>query len=68
MIMMFNCYEGDDAQWTDAGNLSDSLRKKGVTLPLTDIILAVTAQNNHAAIFTLDKHFSFIPGVSLFEP
>ncbi len=61
------CFHIGTKDWIDAGILSYSLRKKGITLPLTDVVLAVTAKNNHAAIFTLDKHFKFIPDVTLFD-
>ena len=48
-----------------AGKLSCSLRRKGVTLPLTDIAIAVLAIEHNLSIFTLDKHFEQIPGVKL---
>ncbi len=57
----------DSKDWIDAGILSYSLRKKGITLPLTDIIIAAIAKNNHAAIYTLDKHFISIPDIELFK-
>ncbi len=53
--------------WLEAGNISFNLRKKGITVPLTDIIIAVVAKKIEAAIYTRDKHFEEIPGVSLFR-
>lgn len=53
--------------WADAGRISFSLRKSGITIPLTDIIIFSIAQNNDAMIFTKDKHFSLIPDVKLFH-
>ncbi|PKM79955.1 MAG: PIN domain nuclease [Firmicutes bacterium HGW-Firmicutes-14] len=52
--------------WVKAGNISFNLRKKGVTVPLTDIIIAVAAIKIEAAVYTRDRHFKEIPGVKLF--
>ncbi len=57
--------EMTSALWMKAGKLSCSLRRKGVTLPLTDIAIAVLAIEHNLSIFTLDKHFEQIPGVKL---
>lgn len=43
--------------WYKAGRLSYTLKKKGKTINLADSYIAVIAQENHCAIFTLDKHF-----------
>ena len=51
----------------DAGRISFSLHKKGVTIPVTDIILASLALENRCLIFTLDPHFNRIPGIKLFK-
>jgi predicted nucleic acid-binding protein len=53
------------ALWIKAGRLSSSLRRKGVTLPLTDIAIAVVAMEHGLSLFTLDAHFRDIPGVKL---
>ena len=60
-------FKYDTKDWIDAGIMSYSLRKKGVTIPLTDIMIAVIAKNNKAAIFTLDKHFNYIPDLELIK-
>ena len=52
--------------WIDAGRISFSLRKKGITIPVTDIILASLALESHCLIFTLDPHFKKIPGIKLY--
>ncbi len=51
--------------WQKAGNLSASLRKKGLTLPHSDIFIAAIAIEHNLSIFTLDGHFEQIPGVKL---
>ncbi len=51
------------AVWTKAGRLSCSLRRKGITLPLSDIAIATVAIEHNLSVFTLDRHFDDIPGV-----
>jgi len=50
----------DDDDWVNAGNTGNSLRKKGVTVPLPDIIIFSIAKKNNCALFTLDRHFQII--------
>jgi hypothetical protein len=52
--------------WKKAGNISFNLRSKGITIPLTDIIISAIAINNKAEVYTRDKHFNDIPEVSLY--
>jgi len=49
--------------WIEAGSLSYSLRKKGLTVPTTDVVLAGLAIENQCHLFSLDSHFDRIPGV-----
>ncbi|MFN3740321.1 MAG: PIN domain-containing protein [Thermodesulfovibrionales bacterium] len=51
--------------WHKAAEISVSLKKKGLTLPLSDILIASIAIENNLSIFTLDKHFALVPGVRL---
>lgn len=51
--------------WQKAGDLSSALRKKGLTIPLSDIFIAVIAIEHNLSVFTLDGHFEQIPGVKL---
>jgi predicted nucleic acid-binding protein len=43
------------------------VKKKGLTLPLSDIFIAAIAVEHDIPVFTLDKHFSQIPGVKLYQ-
>lgn len=52
--------------WITTGNISFSLRKKGIIIPLTDIIIAAVAIRNGAKIYTLDQHFKQIPAIDLY--
>ena len=53
--------------WKEAGNISNKLRKKGITIPLTDIIISAVAISNNAKVYSLDKHFKEIPRVKLYK-
>lgn len=59
--------EADTMLWIKAGRLSASLRRKGVSLPLTDIVIAALAIEHNLSLFTLDKHFEQIPGVKIYK-
>jgi predicted nucleic acid-binding protein len=54
--------------WQLAGETSTLLRKKGITIPLSDIIIGVIASEKKHEIFTLDTHFEKIPGVIIHNP
>lgn len=49
--------------WIEAGRISYSLRKKGVTVPTTDIIIVSLAIENHCLLFSIDSHFDRVPGI-----
>jgi hypothetical protein len=53
--------------WQKAGDLSASLKKKGMNLPFSDILLAAIAIEHNLQVFTLDKHFEQIPKVKIFK-
>lgn len=53
--------------WIKAGRLSSQLRKKGHTLPLSDIIIATLALENSCSLLTVDRHFDAIPGLSVIK-
>jgi tRNA(fMet)-specific endonuclease VapC len=51
--------------WIEAGRISFALRKKGITIPTTDLIIACLVLENNCSILTLDLHFQEIPGVKI---
>ena len=53
--------------WQKASEISASLRKNGLNLPLSDILIAAVAIRNNFSVFTLDKHFEQIPGVKIYR-
>jgi hypothetical protein len=52
--------------WVLAGETGHVLRKKGITLPATDLLLAAVAKKNYCSIFTTDAHFKAIPDLDLY--
>lgn len=57
----------DETVWDAAGDLDASLRKKGITIPPMDVIIAQVCLHHKVSLFTLDEHFHSIPGLKLFE-
>ena len=55
-------------RWQQAGEISASLRKKGMTIPLSDLIIAACALAQGCEVYTLDPHFKRIPGVKIHQP
>jgi predicted nucleic acid-binding protein len=53
----------EDSDWLNAGQLARQLRLKGLTLPLTDVLIATIAQRHGVSVLTLDKHFQYLPVV-----
>lgn len=51
--------------WKSAGELSASLRREGLTLPLSDLVIAALAFEHRCEVFTLDPHFEQVPGLTL---
>lgn len=43
--------------WESAGNILRDLRKNGITIPLTDVLIANVAIRNKIPVLTLDRHF-----------
>jgi len=60
--------EMDSSLWQKSAMLAASLRRKGITLPLSDVIIASIVLEHNLSIFTLDKHFDDIPGITIYKP
>ena len=58
----------DETVWSTAADLDASLRKKGITIPPMDILIANVCLHHKVLLFTLDEHFRSIPGLKLFRP
>ncbi|MEJ2589543.1 MAG: PIN domain-containing protein [Deltaproteobacteria bacterium] len=51
--------------WERAGEMNASLRSRGVTIPLSDLIIAATALSGKLEVFTIDPHFEKVAGLGL---
>ena len=54
--------------WRRTGELSASLRRKGLTIPLTDLIIAALALEHGCQVYAVDPHFTQVPGLSHYRP
>lgn len=59
--------ETDLNTWIETGRLAFTLRRQGITIPTTDLIIATLARRENCALLTLDHHFKKIPGIQLFQ-
>jgi len=50
----------DSKLWNKTARLAYDLRRKGVTVPYTDILIAATAINYSAILLHMDRHFDII--------
>ena len=54
--------------WVEAAGMAAGLLRRGLTFPMTDILLATLAREHRCRIWSLDPHFTSIPGVRLYRP
>ena len=59
--------EMNESLWFKAGELSALVKRRGKTIPLSDILIASLALEHDLTILTVDKHFEQIPGVKLYS-
>ncbi len=50
----------DTQLWEDAGRLAFNLRRKGLTIPYTDILIASAAIRSKSVLLHADSHFDII--------
>jgi predicted nucleic acid-binding protein len=66
--LLFLPFLDDDAStWERVGRLSFELRKKGRTIPISDCLIAILAEDHACAIYSLDSHFASIEGTLLYH-
>jgi predicted nucleic acid-binding protein len=53
--------------WKKAGEISASLQRKGITIPLSDLTIASLAISLPCEIFTVDSHFEHVKGLKLYS-
>ena len=54
--------------WLLAGEMSGGLKHQGISIPLSDLILASLAIESKSELYTIDKHFDRIPNLKRFKP
>jgi predicted nucleic acid-binding protein len=53
--------------WIQAGHTGARLRHRGITLPMSDVLVGMVAMKHGLQILTLDKHFNSIDGLILYK-
>lgn len=53
--------------WEKAGEMSASLRSKGITIPLSDLIIAALAILSDNELLTIDPHFKNMKELKLYD-
>jgi len=51
----------DNRLWTEAEQTLWELDRRGIILPLTDVVIACCARRVGAVVLSYDKHFGYIP-------
>ena len=59
-IDAFQVIDQTKETWLEAGRLSYSMKRKGITIHLMDCYIAILALENGCRIFSLDEHFNLI--------
>jgi hypothetical protein len=59
-VEAFNVIDQTENTWLQAGRLSFSIKRKGVTVNIVDCYIALIAHENNCKIMTLDEHFKGI--------
>jgi predicted nucleic acid-binding protein len=55
----------DNTMWNEAADLAWTLDRRGIVLPLTDLMIACCAMRAGAIIVSSDEHFKQIPNLSV---
>ena len=54
------CMDVEHTDWVNTGKKLQALQKRGLTVPLTDALIASIAMRLDMAVLTLDKHFLYL--------
>ena len=63
-LLAMNFLDITPEDWEGAALVSRELRSKGVTIPMTGLLLAQLAKAHDLEIISLDPHFDQVPGVA----
>ena len=67
VLPALNYVEMTSDLWIRAGKLSAGLRRKGITLPMSDILIGALALEHDIEVLTVDEHFASIPGLKRYQ-
>ena len=56
-----------EEDWDAAGDLDARLRRKGITIPPMDVLIAWLCLSQDVPLLAVDRHFEEVPGLRLFE-
>ncbi len=66
-MVVFPFLETGYETWHLTGKTAYNLRRKGITIPISDLLIASQAKENNCLVYTFDKHFKKVPGINLFN-
>lgn len=67
-LLALHYFEVTQTTWLRTGDLSAQLLRRGITLPLSDLLIAALAIEHNCRVYSLDAHFKKIPGLRLHMP
>lgn len=67
-ILALPYVEMTQSVWIRAGETSSALLRRGITLPIPDLIVAAVALEQQFQVYSLDNHFQKIQGLALYTP
>jgi predicted nucleic acid-binding protein len=59
--------EAGQHTWIRAGEISTRLLRKGITLSMSDLLIAALALEHDCAVYSLDNDFKKVSGLSLYS-
>jgi predicted nucleic acid-binding protein len=62
MLMALHQLMVPEERWNDAAQLGFVLRRRGLSVPFADVLIAVVAVDAGATILHVDRHFDLIAG------
>ena len=63
-LLSVNFLEITPEDWEEAALISRELRSRGITIPMTDLLLAQLAKTHDLEIISLDPHLDQIPEIT----
>ena len=63
-----NFFHADTGIWLKAARLSFELKRRGLTTPLSDLVIATVALENDLEIYAVDSDFARVANIRLYQP